>query len=95
MAASDKVVKSGGTVVATVAARRSVEVDGKRHGPGSKVTLAVEEVDKLVRAGYLVNPKAVIDTSKAVPKVAVTKVAPAPAVDAVDDPEVDAPAEGE
>ena len=43
---------------ATVAARRTVNVDGKLHGPGAEIQLPKAEVERLRKLGYLVDPKA-------------------------------------
>ena len=51
--------KPAGKARATVAPRRTVQADGRNHGPGAEVTLPKAEIDRLRRLGYLLDPKAV------------------------------------
>lgn len=46
---------------AVVAARKSVDVDGKIYGPGATVTLPTAEVAELRGKGFLVDPDADVE----------------------------------
>lgn len=73
MAAADtKADKKADSEVAIVAPRRSVEQGGKRYGPGAQVTLSSDDIAKLRKAGFLVDPDAAAATS-AKPKVSITR----------------------
>ena len=43
---------------ATVARRKSVDIDGILYGPGEPVTLPANEVASLIAKGFLVDPDA-------------------------------------
>ena len=59
MAADDKAIERPGSgLQAVVAPRRTVQIDGKLHGPGMLVRLSKPDVTRLRALGYLVDPKA-------------------------------------
>ena len=58
---------------AVVAARKSVDVDGKIYGPGETVTLPTADVAELRSKGFLVDPAAdAVAEEDAAPSVSIS-----------------------